>query len=63
LGGLQKSDMVILGARPSIGKTSFALDIARRTALHGNTVVIFSLEMSAEQLVDRLIAAESNVEL
>lgn len=63
LGGLQKSDMVVLGARPSIGKTSLALDIARKTALAGNKVGVFSLEMSSEQLVDRLIASEANVNL
>ncbi len=63
LGGLQKSDMIVLGARPSIGKSSLALDIARQTALNGNKVAIFSLEMSADQLVDRFIAAEANVDL
>jgi len=63
LGGLQKSDMVVLGARPSTGKSALALDIARQTALNGNKVAIFSLEMSADQLVDRFIAAEANVDL
>ncbi len=63
LGGLQKSDMIVLGARPSIGKSSLALDIARQTALNGNKVAIFSLEMSTDQLVDRFIAAEANVDL
>lgn len=63
LSGLQKSDMIVIGARPSIGKSSFALDIARHTALNGNKVAIFSLEMSADQLVDRFIAAEANVDL
>jgi len=63
LGGLQKSDMVVLGARPSLGKTSLALDIARNAALRGTPVGIFSLEMSKDQLVDRLIAAESTVDL
>ena len=63
LSGLQKSDLVILAARPSMGKTSLALDIARNTALkHGTSVGIFSLEMSAAQLVDRLLAAESRVD-
>lgn len=61
--GFQKSDLVILAARPSMGKTSFALDIARMTAVnHGTSVAIFSLEMSAAQLVDRMLAAESNVD-
>jgi replicative DNA helicase len=62
LAGLQKSDLIILAARPSVGKTSLALDIARQTAiLHGTTVGIFSLEMSAQQLVDRMVAAEAKV--
>lgn len=64
LGGLQKSDLVILAARPSVGKTSLALDIARQAALQGRrTVAIFSLEMAKEQLVDRLICAEAGVDL
>ncbi len=62
LAGLQKSDLVILAARPSMGKTAFALDIARQSAVqHGTTVGIFSLEMSAQQLVDRMVAAEAKV--
>lgn len=64
LSGLQKSDLVIIGARPSLGKTSFALDIARHAAVkEGFSVGIFSLEMSREQVIDRLIAAESEVPL
>ncbi len=63
LSGLQKSDLVILAARPSVGKTSLALDIARHVACRENIPVgIFSLEMSSQQLVDRLIAAESKVD-
>lgn len=63
LAGLQKSDLIILAARPSVGKTTLALDIARNTSLkHGTTVAIFSLEMSAQQLVDRMLAAESRVD-
>ena len=63
LGGLQKSDLVILAARPSMGKTTLALDIMRYVAVHTKTPVgIFSLEMSKDQLVDRLLAAESNVD-
>lgn len=63
LAGLQKSDLVILAARPSMGKTSLALDIARQTAIHHNTPVgIFSLEMSSQQLVDRMLAAEARVD-
>lgn len=63
LAGFQKSDLIILAARPSVGKTAFALDIARRTAVyHNNPVGIFSLEMSSQQLVDRLMAAHANVD-
>jgi replicative DNA helicase len=62
LSGLQKSDLIILAARPSVGKTSLALDIARQTAVMHNTPVgIFSLEMASQQLVDRMIAAQGNV--
>ncbi len=64
LGGLQKSDLVILAARPSVGKTALALDIARHAAVKGKVPVgLFSLEMSKEQLVDRLLCAEANVNL
>jgi len=63
LAGLQKSDLIILAARPSMGKTSLALDIARRTAVnHKIPVAIFSLEMSSQQLVDRMLSAESQVD-
>ena len=62
LSGLQKSDLIILAARPSMGKTTLALDIARQAAgKHSIPTVIFSLEMSTQQLVDRLLAAESKV--
>ncbi len=64
LAGLQPSDLVILAARPSVGKTSFALDITRNIALKTKKPVgFFSLEMSKEQLVDRLICAEAGVDL
>ncbi len=64
LAGLQKADLVILAARPSLGKTSLALDIARHAAINEKVPVgIFSLEMSKQQLVERLIAAEGNVDL
>ena len=63
LSGLQKSDLIILAARPSMGKTALALDIARQTATkHGTAVGIFSLEMSSQQLVDRMLAAQSSVD-
>ena len=62
LAGFQKSDLIILAARPSMGKTSLALDIARQAAAHGTPVGIFSLEMSAQQIVDRMLAAEARVD-
>lgn len=63
LAGLQNSDLIILASRPSLGKTTLALDIARNVAKSGTPVGIFSLEMSKEQLVDRLIASEAGVDL
>lgn len=63
LGGLQKSDLIVLASRPSLGKTSLALDIARHAGSASHPVGIFSLEMSRDQLVDRLIAAEGKVDL
>ena len=63
LAGFQKSDLIILAARPSMGKTSLALDIARMAATgHAIPIGIFSLEMSSQQLVDRMLAAESRVD-
>jgi replicative DNA helicase len=63
LSGLQKSDLIILAARPSVGKTSFALDIARNAAINGNAhVAIFSLEMSAQQLTSRMLSSVSFVD-
>jgi replicative DNA helicase len=63
LAGFQKADLVILAARPSMGKTSLALDIARQASVNHNIPVgIFSLEMSSQQLVDRMLAAQSNVD-
>lgn len=62
LAGFQKSDLIILAARPSMGKTALALDIARHAAVHNQVPVgIFSLEMSAQQLIDRMVSAESKV--
>jgi replicative DNA helicase len=63
LGGFQKSDLIILAARPSMGKTSLALDIARKAAMvHNIPVGIFSLEMSALSLMDRMLSSEANVD-
>jgi replicative DNA helicase len=63
LGGFQKSDLVILAARPSMGKTSLALDMVRCMALLKKKVAFFSLEMSQQQLVSRLLASQSGVGL
>src|SRR3989344_9376856 len=64
LAGLQKSDLIVLAARPSVGKTTLALDIARTVATKQKVPVgIFSLEMSKEQLVDRLLCAEAGVDM
>ncbi len=64
LAGLQNSDLIILGSRPSVGKTALALDIARNVAIKNKkTVGLFSLEMSKEQIVDRLLCAQALVDL
>lgn len=64
LAGLQKSDLIILAARPSVGKTSLALDIARQAAIKNKVGVgIFSLEMSKDQLVDRMLCSQAGVNL
>ena len=61
--GFQRSDLIIVAARPSVGKTAFALNIAQNVGVRAKeTVAIFSLEMSAAQLVQRMICAESNVD-
>ena len=61
--GLQKSDLIILAARPSMGKTAFALNVAQNVALKGKKgVAIFSLEMPKQQLVKRMLCAEAEVE-
>ncbi len=63
LAGFQKSDLIILAARPSVGKTSLALDIARQAAINHNVPVgIFSLEMSSQQLVDRMLSSQASVD-
>jgi len=64
LSGFQKSDLIIVAARPSMGKTSLALDMARHAAVeHDIPVGIFSLEMSSQQLVDRMLGADAHVDL
>lgn len=61
--GFQKSDLIIIAARPSVGKTAFALNIAQNVAIRvRETVAIFSLEMSADQLVQRMISAEGTID-
>lgn len=63
LAGLQRSDLFILAARPSMGKTALSLNLAHNVAVQANEpVLVFSLEMSKEQLVDRLLAMESGVD-
>ena len=63
LAGLQRSDLIILAARPSMGKTSLAMNIASHVAIkEGIPVGIFSLEMSKEQLIDRLLATQSGID-
>jgi replicative DNA helicase len=63
LNGFQPSDLIILAARPSVGKTSLALDFTRKIAVeHKKSVAFFSLEMSKEQLTDRLLSSESRVD-
>ncbi len=60
--GLNRSDLIIVGARPGMGKTSFALNIARNVALQQKrTVVMFNLEMSCEQMVNRMLSSEARV--
>ena len=60
--GLQKSDLILVAARPSMGKTAFTLNIATYAALHGHTVAFFSLEMSKEQLVQRMLCSEGGID-
>ena len=63
MAGLQRSDLVLIAARPSMGKTAFVLNLAEYIALHSKvTTIIFSLEMSKEQLVNRLLAMNSRVD-
>lgn len=59
--GLNKSDLIILGARPGMGKTAFALNIARNVAMKKKTVCFFSLEMTRDQLAQRLLSSEAGI--
>lgn len=61
--GLQPSDLILLAARPSMGKTAFALNLCTNIAKEGNPVIIFSLEMSSVQLIQRILASQSMIEL
>ena len=64
INGLQRSDLLLIAARPAMGKTAFALNLVQNAALKGDaSVAVFSLEMSKEQLVQRMVAAQSSVEL
>ncbi|KHE68363.1 replicative DNA helicase, partial [Halobacillus sp. BBL2006] len=61
--GFQRNDLIIIAARPSMGKTAFALNIAQNVAVHTDeNVAIFSLEMGADQLVSRMLCAEGNID-
>ena len=62
LGGIQRSDMLILGARPSLGKSTLALNICLNAARNGSSAGIFSLEMSREQLAMRILSSEAEVD-
>lgn len=63
LGGLRRREMTVVGARPSVGKTSFAMNVALNAARRGNRVLFVSLEMATEELADRIAAAEARVNL
>ena len=64
INGLQRTDLILLAARPAMGKTAFSLNLVQNAALKGDaSVAVFSLEMSTEQLVQRMLSAQSNVEL
>lgn len=60
--GLQKSDLILVAARPSMGKTAFTLNIASYVGTHGGKVAFFSLEMSKEQLMQRMLCAEGGID-
>ena len=60
-GGFHRSDLILIGARPGMGKTSFALNVARNMAMRGRKTLFFSLEMSNEQLAQRIISTEARI--
>ena len=62
LGGLQRSDMIILGARPSLGKSTLAMNVSLNAAMNGAKVGVYSLEMSRDQLALRLLAADAEID-
>jgi replicative DNA helicase len=62
LGGLQRSDFIIIAARPSVGKTSLCLSIARNAARYGKHIAVFSLEMSDEQIIQRIVSSETGID-
>ncbi len=63
LNGIQKDNLVVLAARPGVGKTSFALNIASNVAAKGKTVLIFSMEMSSEELGQRILSMTASIEM
>jgi len=63
LSGLHRGNLIILAARPSVGKTAFALNVAVNAAMEGHPVAVFSLEMAAEELVQRVICAEARIDM
>ncbi len=64
INGLQRTDLLLIAARPAMGKTAFSLNLVQNAALKGDaSVAVFSLEMSKEQLVQRMLSSQSNVEL
>ncbi|MGL5711858.1 MAG: replicative DNA helicase [Paraclostridium sp.] len=64
INGLQRTDLILIAARPAMGKTAFSLNLVQNAALKGSaSVAVFSLEMSKEQLVQRMLSSQSNVEL
>lgn len=63
LGGLHKTDLIILAARPGMGKTAFALNVAQNAAFDGNSVIIFSLEMANKQLGQRMLSMAAGVDM